>query len=192
MQDISLGSEIHKELGFTTAMRGDRASNFKLMSLVHAVNHPSDPLTSALPSFVDSFEVEVVSVPLPSPTFTSDAIVDSGMKKSQKWLIESFREVVKGDVTHMAILKDLESFCKASKENQDANSDFHEVLSYEEDRDLATTKEEIERVLGGRWLGLALVTPKVTDALVSVPLSSTLSSGQFFLPENQDANSAGR
>jgi hypothetical protein len=70
--------------------------------------------------------------------------------------------VVKGDVTHMAILKDLEeSFRKASKENQDANSDFHEVLISEEDRDLATTKEEIERVLGGRWLGSALVPPKV-------------------------------
>jgi hypothetical protein len=79
--------------------------------------------------------------------------------------------VVKGNVTHMAILKDLEeSFRKASKED-------HEVSSPEDDQDLATTKEEIERVLGGRWLGSALVPPKVTNAVVSVPLSSTLSSG---------------
>jgi hypothetical protein len=71
-------------------MQGDRASNFKPVSLVHAVNHPSDALTSALPSSADSSKVEVVSVPLPSPTFTSDAIVDFGLKKLQKWLIESF------------------------------------------------------------------------------------------------------
>jgi hypothetical protein len=97
---------------------------------------------------------------------TSDAIVDYGLKKSQKWLIESFREVVKGDVTHMAILKDLEeSFRKASKED-------HEVWSSEEDRELETTKEELERVLGGHWLGST-----------SVPFSSML--------EKQDANSAG-
>jgi hypothetical protein len=162
VQDISLGNDdylVHRELGFATAMRGDRASDFKPVSPVHAGNHPSDPLTSALPLSVDSSEVKVVSVPLPSPTFTSDASVDSGLKKSQKWLIESFREVVKGDVTHMAILKDLESSRKAIKED-------HELLSPEEDRDLATTKEEIERFLGGRWLVSALVPPKVTDALV--------------------------
>lgn len=73
--------------------------------------------------------------------------------------------MVKGDVTHMAILKDLESFCKASKED-------HEVWSSEEDRELETMKEELERVLGGHWLGLT-----------SVPFSS--------MPEKQDANSAG-
>jgi hypothetical protein len=44
--------------------------------------------------------------------------------------MESFREVVKGDVTHMAILKDLEeSFRKASKED-------HEVWSSKEDQEL--------------------------------------------------------
>jgi hypothetical protein len=127
----------------------------------------------------------VVPAPLSSPTFTSEAIVDSRLRKSQKWLIESFREVVKGDVTHMTILKDLEeSFRKDSKED-------HEGLSSEEDRDLATTKEELERVLGGRGLGSALGPAKVIDALVSIPLSSTLSFGQVFLLENQDANSAG-
>ena len=82
--------------------------------------------------------------------------------------------MVKGDVTHMAILKDLEeSFRKGSKED-------HEVWSSEEDRDLASTKEELERVLGGHWLGST-----------SVPFSSTLPSGQVFMPEKQDANSAG-
>jgi hypothetical protein len=146
-----------------------KASDFKPMSPVHAGNHPSNPFTSALPLSADSFEVEMVSIPLPSPTFTFDAIVDPSLKKLQKWLIECFREVVKGDVMHMAILKDLEeSFRKASKED-------HEVSSPKEDQDLATTKEEIERVLGGRWLGSALVPLKVTDAVVSVPLSSMLS-----------------
>jgi hypothetical protein len=155
------------------------------VSPIHTSEHPSDPLTSALPSSTDSSvgvlvaEAEEVSIPLSSLTFTSNAIVDFGLKKSQKWLIESFREVVKDNVTHMAILKDLEeSFRKASKED-------HDVLSLEEDQDLATTKEEIERFLGGRWLVLALVSLKasgadqvlVTDALVSVPLSSMLSSG---------------
>jgi hypothetical protein len=108
----------------------------------------------------------VVPVPLPLPKITFDAIVDYGLKKSQKWLIESFWEVVKGDVTHMAILKDLEeSFCKASKED-------HEVWSSEEDQELETTKKELERVLGGHWLGSTLV-----------PFSS--------MPKKQDANSTG-
>jgi hypothetical protein len=144
----SMGSRILKEMGFATGI------------------HPSEPLTLALPLSADSFEIEVVPVPLPLLKITSDAIVDYGLKKSQKWLIESFREVVKGDVTHMAILKDLEeSFRKASKED-------HEVWSSEEDRELETTKEELERVLGGHWLGST-----------SVPFSS--------MPEKQDANSAG-
>ena len=56
---------------------------------------------------------------------------------------------------------------------------------------MATTREEIERFLGGHWLVSALEPSKVTDALVLVPLSSTLSFGQGFLPENKDANSAG-
>jgi hypothetical protein len=107
------------------------------------------------------------------------------LNKPQKWLLESFWEVVKGDVTHMAILKDLEeSFRKASKKD-------HEGLFSEEDRDLAATKEELERVLGECWLGLAGGPAKVFDALVSVPLSSKLSFGQVFLPENQDVNVAG-
>jgi hypothetical protein len=80
--------------------------------------------------------------------------------------MESFREVVKGDVTHMAILKDLEeSFRKASKED-------HEVWSSKEDQELETTKEELDRVLGGHWLGSTLV-----------PF--------FSMPDKQDANSAG-
>ena len=127
---------------------------------IRAGIHPPDHLTSALPSSDDSFEIEVVLVPLPSSTITSEAIADSGLRKSQKWLIESFREVVEGNVTHMAILKDLEeSFRKASR-------DDHEVLSSNEDQDLAITKEELGRVLGGHWLGST-----------SVPFFSTLSLG---------------
>jgi hypothetical protein len=85
-----MGSGILREMGFAICI------------------HPSEPLTLALTLFADSFEIEVVLVPLPLPKITSDAIVDYCLKKWQKWLIESFREVVKGDVTHMAILKDLE------------------------------------------------------------------------------------
>ena len=73
---------------------------------VRAGIHPLDHLTSALSSFDDSAEIEVVPVPLPSSTITSKVVADSSLRKSQKWLIESFREVVKGDVMHMAILKD--------------------------------------------------------------------------------------
>jgi hypothetical protein len=181
MQDIPLGNDdylSHRELEAVIAMRGDRASDFKPMSPVHASfqpvhagDHPFDPLTSALPSSADSstsvlvVEAEEVFVPHSSPTFTFDAIVDSGLKKSEKWLIESFREVVKDDVTHMAILKDSESFSQASKEARD-------VLSPKEDWNLASRNEEIERFLGGRLLVSALVPPKanrsdqvlVTDA----------------------------
>ncbi|KAE8023676.1 hypothetical protein FH972_009348 [Carpinus fangiana] len=148
VQDTSRGSGIHGELVSATAVRGDRASDFQLGSLVHAGNLPSDPFTSALTSSANSSEIQVSPVPFPSPTFTSAAIVDSGLNKSQKWLIEYFREVVKGNVTHMAIFKDLEeSFRKACKED-------HEGLFFEEDRDLVATKEELERVLGGHWLGV--------------------------------------
>ena len=65
----SMGSRILREMCFTTGI------------------HPSEPLTSALPSSADSSKIEVVLVPLPSPKITSDAIVDYGLKKSQKWLI---------------------------------------------------------------------------------------------------------
>jgi hypothetical protein len=61
----SLGSGILKEMGFAIGI------------------HPSEPLTSALPSSADSSEIEVVPVPLPSPKITSNAIVDYGLKKSQ-------------------------------------------------------------------------------------------------------------
>jgi hypothetical protein len=61
----SLGSGILREMGFVTGI------------------HPSEPLTSALPSSADSSEIEVVPVPLPSPKITSNAIVDYGLKKSQ-------------------------------------------------------------------------------------------------------------
>jgi hypothetical protein len=46
------------------------------------------------------------------------------------------------------------------------------------------------RGFSGRWLGLALGLEEVFDALVSIPLSSTLSFGQVFLLENQDVNAA--
>jgi hypothetical protein len=56
--------------------------------------------------------------------------------------------VVKGYITHIAILKDLEeSFRKANKED-------HEGLFSEEGRDLAAMKEELERVLRTlAWVG---------------------------------------
>jgi hypothetical protein len=60
------------------------------MSPIHADNLHSDSITSALPSSADSFEIEVIHVPLPSSTSNSEAIVESGFNKSQKWLIESF------------------------------------------------------------------------------------------------------
>ena len=88
-----------------TAMQGDRASTFKPVShvhagfqLVHADDHPFDPLTLALPSSTVSSasvlmaKAKEVLIPLSSSTFTSDAIVDSGFKKSQKWLIEYILE----------------------------------------------------------------------------------------------------
>ena len=101
--------------------------------------------------------------------------------------------MVKDNVSQRAILKDLEeSFCQASKEAR-------EVLFPEEDWNLATTKEEIERFLRGRLLVSALVPLKangsdqvlVTDAFVSILPSSTLSSRQVVLLKNHDAISTG-
>ena len=79
-----------------------------------------------------------------------------------------------------------------------SSKEARDVLSPEEDWNLASRKEEIERFLQGRLLVSTLVPPKangsdqvlVTDALVSVPPSSKLSSEQVFLLENHDANSA--
>ena len=65
MQDTSLGSGVHGELGFATAERGDTASDFQPVSPIYASNLPSDSITSALLSSADSFEIEVIPVPLP-------------------------------------------------------------------------------------------------------------------------------
>jgi hypothetical protein len=135
----SLGSneiQSHLELGVATATLGDEASVFTPEVPVHAGNKPDladDPLS----------EAEDVSDPSPQ-TFSSDTI-DFGLSKPQKWLLESLREAVQDDDTHLALLKDMEeSWRQARKE-------VREVLSTEEeDRNLAALKEELEWFIGGR------------------------------------------
>lgn len=126
-----------------TALQGHRTSDFKPESSDHAGFQPehagdlSDPLTSALPSsdeisagvLVAEAEAEAVER---SPMFT----------KPQKWLLEQFREVVKDDDTHRALLEDLKESVRQ------ANKEAREVLSLEEeDRNLASLKEYIENFL---------------------------------------------
>ena len=102
--------------------------------------HAGDPLSAS----VLVAEVEEVSIPSPQ-TLSSDTIVDFGLTKSQKWLLASLWEAVQDDVMHLALLKDMEeSWRQARKE-------VREVLSIEEeDRNLASPKDELEWFIGGR------------------------------------------
>jgi hypothetical protein len=75
--------------------------------------------------------------------FTSES--HFGLTKSQKWLLASLREAVQHDATHLELLKDMEEAWRQ------ARKEAREVLSTEEEeRNLASLKEEFQWFLGGR------------------------------------------
>jgi hypothetical protein len=85
-----------------------------------------------------------LSVPS-SRTLSSDTIVDVGLTKSQNWLLASLRKAVQDDAMHLALMKDMEESWRQ------ARKDVCVVLSTEEeDRNLASLKDEIEWFIGGR------------------------------------------
>jgi hypothetical protein len=120
------------ELGAATIMLGDKDLDITSESPDHTgikPVHAGDPLFG----------------PLSPQRLSSNTIVDFGLTKSQNWLLASLRKAVQDDVVHLALVKDMEeSWRQARKE-------VREVLSTEEDDwNLASLKDELEWLIGGR------------------------------------------